>query len=334
QRPPLAGPSAGAVLAPPFCSPSITPTTRCSAKWQLGSLIHIVAALEPRRSISEFCQSMTRRSNRLSSEPLRGHRLFAVGSSTRRIQVEYYIPSYQGRCRQVLFVLHGVQRNPESYLEPWTSFADATGCAVFAPLFSAEEFPGSRSYNQGNVLSIDEILQPRDTWSFQVIEDLFDEVRAWCDSQASTYAVFGHSAGAQFAHRMLLLSPDLRASIVVAANSGWYTLPTYELDYPYGLSGISVPKALAKRAIESNLVLLLGEDDKAIDDPHLRTSPLAMEQGAHRLERGLNFYLSGQSAATRLDTNLGWTARRVPRVGHDQAAMAITASSILAEYLS
>ena len=29
-----------AVISPPFCSPSITPTTRCSAKWQLGSLIH------------------------------------------------------------------------------------------------------------------------------------------------------------------------------------------------------------------------------------------------------------------------------------------------------
>jgi len=37
---PLAGPSAEAVISPPFCSPSITPTTRCSAKWQLGSLIH------------------------------------------------------------------------------------------------------------------------------------------------------------------------------------------------------------------------------------------------------------------------------------------------------
>ena len=37
---PWAGPSAEAVIAPPLCSPSITPTIRCSAKWQLGSLIH------------------------------------------------------------------------------------------------------------------------------------------------------------------------------------------------------------------------------------------------------------------------------------------------------
>ena len=42
---PLAGPSAGVVHAPPFCSPSTTPTTRCSAKWQLGSLIHEHALL-------------------------------------------------------------------------------------------------------------------------------------------------------------------------------------------------------------------------------------------------------------------------------------------------
>ena len=42
--PPWAGPSAEAVIAPPFCSPSITPTTRCSAKWQFGSLIHFQPA--------------------------------------------------------------------------------------------------------------------------------------------------------------------------------------------------------------------------------------------------------------------------------------------------
>ena len=33
-------PWAGAVIARPFCSPSTNPTIRCSAKWQLGSLIH------------------------------------------------------------------------------------------------------------------------------------------------------------------------------------------------------------------------------------------------------------------------------------------------------
>jgi len=37
----LAGPSAGAGIAPPSCSPSTTPTIRCSAKWQFGSLIHL-----------------------------------------------------------------------------------------------------------------------------------------------------------------------------------------------------------------------------------------------------------------------------------------------------
>jgi len=34
------GPSAEAVIARLFCSPSNTPTIRCSVKWQLGSLIH------------------------------------------------------------------------------------------------------------------------------------------------------------------------------------------------------------------------------------------------------------------------------------------------------
>jgi hypothetical protein len=307
------------------------PFRRCD---ELRGAVWLVAELEPRRSVRDLCQSMMRRSTFPSGAPSRGRRRFAVGSSSRDIAVEYYIPESSGLNRQVLFVLHGVLRDPEAYLTPWMSFADKTGCAVFAPHFSKDDFPDSRSYNQGNVLSRDQVVLPRDSWSFQIIEDLFDEVRAWCGSSASTYAAYGHSAGAQFAHRMLLLIPDSRASIVIAANSGWYTLPNNDIDYPYGLSGIPISKTHAKSAIGSNLVLLLGDGDTVVDDPHLRATPMALKQGAHRLERGLNFYLSGRSAAARLDTELGWKQVRVQGVGHDQAAMAIAASSILTEHFS
>lgn len=307
------------------------PFRMCNDLW---GAIGIVAELGPGRSVRDLCHSMKSRPNSPSGGPTRGRHRFNVGSSSRAIAVEYYVPKYSGPDRQVLFVLHGVLRDPEAYLAPWTSFADATGCAVFAPHFSTKEFPGSLSYNQGNVFSRDQVVQPRESWSFQIIEDLFDEVCDWCGSGTGTYVVYGHSAGAQFAHRMSLLIPDGRASMVIAANSGWYTLPTHDLDYPYGLMGMSISEAHAKRALESNLVLLLGEDDTSEDSRHLRKSPLAVEQGAHRFERGLNFYLSGRAAAACLGTRLGWSEVRVPGVGHDQSAMAIAASSILTEHLS
>ena len=36
--------------------------------------------------------------------------------------------------------------------------------------------------------------------------------------------MFGHSAGAQILHRMVLFAPGSRADRIVAANSGFYTL--------------------------------------------------------------------------------------------------------------
>ena len=63
----------------------------------------------------------------------------------------------------------------------------------------------------------------REKWAFSTIEHLFDEMRV---DQAS-YVLFGHSAGGQFAHRMALFRPDSRASVIVAANPGWYTMPEW-----------------------------------------------------------------------------------------------------------
>lgn len=269
-----------------------------------------------------------------SSEAIRGRRNFSLPSSSRRIAVEYCVPSQGVRTSYILFVLHGVLRDPKTYLEPWVPIVEATGCAVFAPHFTREDYPGSSSYNQGNVLTPDGQVRSREAWSFQAIEDLFDEVKAWLGSTASSYAMYGHSAGAQFVHRMLLLCPDLRASIAIAANAGWYTLPTFEQSYPHGLSGLDMVESQAKQALESNLILLLGEEDAEIDDPNLRKSFRAMEQGVHRLERGLNFYEAAVSAAAILRTRLGWRKQLVPGVGHDHSAMAAHASSILMEHFS
>ena len=52
------------------------------------------------------------------------------------------------------------------------------------------------------------------------------------------YSLFGHSAGAQVAHRFLYFIHPNRASRTVLANSGYYTMPIEEISYPYGLKGV------------------------------------------------------------------------------------------------
>src|SRR5260370_3493388 len=47
-----------------------------------------------------------------------------------------------------------------------------------------------------------------------------------------------HSAGGQFVHRLLATQPHDIFEAVGAANSGWYTLPTLDREYPEGLGGV------------------------------------------------------------------------------------------------
>ena len=73
---------------------------------------------------------------------------------------------------------------------------------------------------------------PREKTVFATVEHLFDEMRV----DQKTYVLFGHSAGGQVAHRMALLFPENRASVIVAANPGWYTMPDYrkeKVDNPF-----------------------------------------------------------------------------------------------------
>jgi hypothetical protein len=63
-----------------------------------------------------------------------------------------------------------------------------------------------------------------------------------------------------------------------------------ELAFPYGLKNTEIDIKSNLQKLTKRLIILLGELD---NDPSLgtfRTTDLAMEQGAHRLERGTTFF--------------------------------------------
>ena len=84
------------------------------------------------------------------------------------------------------------------------NFADAHGFIAVAPEFTATDFEGSARYNLGYVFDPD-TGERRDQadWTFSAIEPLFDQIVEWADGQQQTDALFGHSAGSQFARRFL-----------------------------------------------------------------------------------------------------------------------------------
>jgi poly(3-hydroxybutyrate) depolymerase len=290
------------------------------------------AALDGDREVEELCEAMRQRRPRRLGRGARERRTFHCPGTGRAIEVETYMPDVRDRSSvPILLLLHGFMRDPARHLAPWLPLAAAHGFAVVAPCFSREDFPGSRDYNQGGLLAPDGALQPRERWLFHSLERLFDAARAWVGSSVPRYCLYGHSAGAQVVHRMVLTFPEARFCRAVAANAGWYTLPTFEIAFPYGVAGLPLDDEQLERALGAPLTVLLGEEDDDPQDPLLRRSPAALAQGAHRLARGIHFHRLALRAAADRGVPCGWTRRQVPGVGHDHEAMAAAASKILLE---
>jgi hypothetical protein len=155
-----------------------------------------------------------------------------------------------------------------------------------------------------------------------VIERLFEQAKQTFDQRADGYYLYGHSAGGQFVHRMVLLLPDARFIKAYAANPGWWTFPDLSIDYPYGLGGIGHTPQQLRMTLEREMVIILGAEDNDPNHPLLRTSSEAMAQGIHRFERGKNFYASAVAAAQQLKVTTQWQTIVLKDVGHSNAQVA------------
>ena len=252
--------------------------------------------------------------------------------SGKTLPVWYYLPKrIAANEATILFVMHGTLRNGSEYRDQWAGLAEKYGVLLLVPEFSKEDFPGGK-YNRGNVLGEnDDDPQPRSTWSFPIIERLFDYVCAATKNPAATYDIYGHSAGGQFVHRLALFLPAARFRYAVAANSGYYTLP--ELDnadaYPFSLKRAPATAESLKAILGSHVVILLGEGDTDPKDPDLYHSPEADKQGMMRFARGHTFFDAGRASASKIGTEFNWRLVTVPGVGHDNAKMAPAAAALL-----
>jgi poly(3-hydroxybutyrate) depolymerase len=247
----------------------------------------------------------------------------------RKMPVHLYVPKRLKADAPILFVIHGKKREAREYRETWIPQANEHDVLLVCPEFSEELFPSSDAFNIGNVLDSDGKPTDEARWTFSIIERLFDEIRERSGSEAETYFLYGHSAGAQFVHRLVLLLPEARVERAVAANAGWYTFPVSATAYPYGLGGLPDTEERLRRAFARDLVILLGEQDTDPDDPDLRTTPEAVAQGPHRLGRGQNFWTAGRDRARELGVDLRWRVQTVPGAGHSNADMARIAAELL-----
>jgi hypothetical protein len=247
------------------------------------------------------------------------------------IPVWTYVPSgAKATNAAIVIVMHGVNRDADRYRDQWTSVADKYGFVVLAPEFSRANFPGSAGYNYGGVFESD--LQTRrdfDTSAFAAIDLIFDDTVRRLGSRQTGYTLYGHSAGSQFVHRYLYFVPHSKAKRYILANAGWYTLPTFDEAYPYGLAGSGLPEANLLAAMERDVVVLLGDQDTSEQDPNLRRTPEAMRQGPHRYARGHAYFRTIEEIAKATGRRHQWRLQIVTGVGHNNAQMAVVAATLV-----
>lgn len=226
---------------------------------------------------------------------------------------------------RILVVMHGLRRDADAYRDAWASLAEAQGLFLVVPEFSAAKFPGGAWYNQGGASG----GRSRAEWSFFALDRAVASLRRELSAPPGGFALYGHSAGAQFVHRYLLMTGAPLVRRLVIANAGSYTLPVFDRPYPEGLEGTAATAEGLRSAFARPVTVALGELDIDPNHPALPQQPWAKAQGPYRLARGLNFLEVARRTALEMGAPFAWQVRTVPGVGHSNAGMAQALAPLL-----
>src|SRR5271154_3771944 len=200
----------------------------------------------------------------------------------RPLVLECYRPAAHTPDKPVVIVQHGQSRNGREYCDAWIPMANETGLLAVAITFPKESWPDAAVYNNGNVHDATGAIRPREIWSLAIPGRLFGLLReAGVTTRPQAY-LWGHSAGGQFVHRILGTQPPGIFAAVGAANPGWYTLPTLDQPYPFGLGGIGLTADNLARFLAYPLVIFAGDRDIDSAAENLPNHEEARAQGPHR----------------------------------------------------
>lgn len=156
----------------------------------------------------------------------------------------------------LIIAVHGSSRNPKDMRDAYAAFAERHGCFVLAPLFplDLDDDAPDEAYKQlvGRTVRYDRVI-----WS------MVDELAAITDTRFTRIVLFGFSGGAQFAQRLLYVSPHRLNGVSIAAptyltlpdrSAGWWTgLADFEMRF-----GHEVDFAAMRQV---SIQLLCGSDD-------------------------------------------------------------------------
>jgi poly(3-hydroxybutyrate) depolymerase len=194
----------------------------------------------------------------------------------------------------VLFVHHGVRRNGRDYRDYWLDQVNEAGVLAIAIEFPEASFPEYLCYHFGNLHDKEGMPNPREEWTFGIVERLFERLLAQGVTTRQRYGLFGHSAGGQFVHRMVSFGFRDRVAVAVSANAGTYAMPDLSTPWPFGLGQTDVRTDALRVLLGFPVTVMAGTADVETTGHFFPKGPRSMRQGANRYERAHAFVGPGR----------------------------------------
>lgn len=246
----------------------------------------------------------------------------STGVNNKPINIYYYRPQNWKSGDRIFVIFHGQDRKVDFFIEGLKKESESKNLLLICPEFDKEKYPGDRCYNYGNVMTNHyKNLMPKTQWTYNAANRIIDDVIKRTKADKSKIIFFGHSAGGQFMHRYLFFADKIKADRVIAASSGVYCMPYENIRFPYGLKNIPITNNELKRAYETDVIIMVGEED-ILRGKYFPKSAEADEQGLTRLERGKNFFAKSKLKAEELNAKFNWQFVAVPNVRHSGIKMA------------
>ena len=206
---------------------------------------------------------------------------------------KYYLalPEAVSETTPVLVSVHGISRNAREHAKIFAKQCNDFGCAVVAPLFTANDFPGYQRLGFGRKQT-----HPRSDLALNAI---LDEVSERTGAHTDRVYMFGYSGGGQFVHRYAMTNPH-RVMAAALGAPGWFTFPNQGAPFPRGLR-IDARQAGFEldweRALRVPTAVFVGQQDTDRDDTLNTGRKIDDQQGRTRPARGRRWIAAMRAAA-------------------------------------
>lgn len=207
----------------------------------------------------------------------------------------------------VLVAVHGISRNASEIAARFAAAPAFRNVSIVAPLFDREQFGKYQQLlaDRPNAIPADEGLLA-----------LLDTLEHSRGLDCRKVLLFGFSGGAQMAHRFAMLHPA-KVNRLCIVSAGWYTLPTQDLPYPYGLERGPSQAPIGKEFLEIPTTVLVGNRDTRVDHSVSQCPRIVEHQGRNRLRRAHVWVNAMQHAAISSGRKPNTSLVTMADVSHD-----------------